>query len=251
MSTVVNESSSDALKSTPRNSGLSCDDKIQRLDRLANLGMLAAGMAHEIKNGMVAIKTFLDLLLEKNPDAELGEIVRHELQRINTIATQMLRIATPNPAGYETMRIHEIVDRSLRLLEPQINLKAITVKKDYCSAPDTVFGDGAQLQQVFMNLFLNALEAMGQNGKLTITTGISNDDNGTAALKIHVQDTGAGISAENLSQMFVPFFSTKSKGTGLGLAISQRILLEHGGTIEVQSEPGQGAVFNLVLPSRS
>src|SRR5882757_2307241 len=98
------------------NSALASPEKMQRLDRLANLGMLSAGMAHEIKNGMVAIMTSVDLLLEKNQDAELSEVVRHELKRINAIATQMLRIAAPNHAAFQTVRVHEVLDHSLRLL---------------------------------------------------------------------------------------------------------------------------------------
>src|SRR5271154_5334759 len=115
MSPAPNETS-DSQKSAPWNPAPASAEKMQRLDRLANLGMLSAGMAHEIKNGMVAIQTFVDLLLEKNQDAELGEVVRHELKRINGIATQMLRIAAPNHATFQTVRVHEVLDLSLRLL---------------------------------------------------------------------------------------------------------------------------------------
>src|SRR5450631_4653366 len=100
------DNASDPQKSAPGNFTPASAEKLQRLDRLANLGMLSAGMAHEIKNGMVAIKTFVDLLLEKNPDAELGEVVRHELQRINVIVSQMLRIAAPGSAHFKTVRLH-------------------------------------------------------------------------------------------------------------------------------------------------
>ena len=222
---------------------------MQRLDRLANLGMLSAGMAHEIKNGMVAIKTFVDLLLEKNQDAELGDVVRHELHRINAIATQMLRIAAPNPAAFQTVRIHEVLDHSLRLLQPQITVKLITLKKHYQAGTDAVHGDDAQLQQMFMNLLLNAVQAMGPNGTLTISTDLAEGEHGARTLKIQIQDTGVGIKPENLEQLFVPFFTTKRNGTGLGLAISHRIMLEHHGTIQVQSEPGKSTVFNLSLPA--
>ena len=221
---------------------------MQRLDRLANLGMLSAGMAHEIKNGMVAIKTFVDLLLEKNQDAELGEVVRHELKRINAIATQMLRIAAPNPAAFQTVRVHEVLDHSLRLLQPQISVKLIALKKNCRAATDAVHGDDAQLQQVFMNLLLNAVEAMGPNGTLTITTDLAAGENGARFLQLQIEDTGVGISPEHLEHLFVPFFTTKRNGTGLGLAISHRIVLEHRGTISVRSAAGQGSVFRLSLP---
>jgi signal transduction histidine kinase len=245
---TVSDQASDLKNSTPRNSAPSSTDKLQRLDRLANLGMLSAGMAHEIKNGMVAIKTFVDLLLEKNQDVELGEIVRHELERINAIVTQMLRIAAPASANFKTVRVHEVLDHSLRLLQPQVSGKLITVKKDYHAESDPVRGDDAQLQQTFMNLLLNAIEAMGPNGTLVISTKIADGENGTRLLKIKIQDTGVGITPENLAKLFEPFFTTKKNGTGLGLAISQRIVTEHHGTIEVQSEAGKGSTFRISLP---
>jgi two-component system, NtrC family, sensor histidine kinase HydH len=247
MPTVLDKAS-DPQNSTPWNSATTPVEKMQRLDRLANLGMLSAGMAHEIKNGMVAIKTFVDLLLEKNQDAELGEVVRHELDRINAIVTQMLRIAAPASANFKTVRVHEVLDHSLRLLQPQVGGKLIAVKKNYHAESDAVCGDDAQLQQTFMNLFLNALESMGANGTLAISTEITGGENGARILKIKIQDTGAGIAPENLAHLFEPFFTTKKNGTGLGLAICQRIATEHHGAIEVQSENGKGSAFSISLP---
>jgi signal transduction histidine kinase len=240
---------SDPQKSTAWNSALASPEKMQRLDQLANLGMLSAGMAHEIKNGMVAIKTFVDLLLEKNQDAELGEIVRHELARINAIVTQMLRMAAPASAHFKTVRVHELLDHSLRLLQPQISGKLIAVVRHYRAEADAVRGDDAQLQQTFMNLFLNAIEAMGPNGTLTVGTEMADGANGARLLKIKISDTGAGIAPEILPHLFEPFFTTKKNGTGLGLAICRRILLEHHGAIEVQSEAGQGSTFGISLPA--
>jgi signal transduction histidine kinase len=246
---LVSDNAGDPQKSTPWNSALASAEKMQRLDRLANLGMLSAGMAHEIKNGMVAIKTFVDLLLEKNQDAELGEVVRHELQRINAIVSQMLRMAAPSPANFKTVRVHELLDHSLRLLQPQISGKLITVKKNYRAESDAVRGDDAQLQQTFMNLLLNALEAMGPNGTLSISTEIAGGESGGRFVKIKIQDTGVGIAPENLAKLFEPFFTTKKNGTGLGLAICQRIAVEHRGAIEVQSETGKGSTFGILLPA--
>ena len=248
MSSAPNETSFWKNPAT-RDSAPPSPEKMQRLDRLANLGMLSAGMAHEIKNGMVAIKTFVDLLLEKNQDAELGEVVRHELERINMIVTQMLRIATPASANFKTVCVHEVLDHSLRLLQPQVGGKLITVKKNYRAESDAVRGDDAQLQQTFMNLFLNAFEAMGPNGTLTISTETAGDENGGRWLKIKIQDTGVGIAPENLPHLFEPFFTTKKNGTGLGLAISHRIIHEHHGSIEVQSEINKGSTFSISLPT--
>jgi signal transduction histidine kinase len=247
----VSDETSDLEKSAPWNSTPASAEKMQRLDRLANLGMLSAGMAHEIKNGMVAVKTFVDLLLEKTPDAELGEIVRHELERINAIVTQMLRMAAPASANFKTVRVHDLLDHSLRLLQPQVSGKLITLKKNYRAEPDAVRGDDAQLQQTFMNLLLNAIEAMGADGALTISTEITDGENGARVLKIKIQDTGAGIAPENLAHLFEPFFTTKKNGTGLGLAICRRIAIDHHGAIEVQSEGGKGSTFSILLPALS
>ena len=221
-----------------------CGQNLQRLDRLASLGALSASMAHEIKNGMVAIKTFVDLLAQKNQEAELTEVVGRELMRINAIVTQMLRFTAPKAAVFTTVQVHDLLDRSLRLLQHQIGAKTILLQRNYQAAPDTVRGDDAQLQQVFMNLLLNAVEAMGTNGVLTVGTEIKD---GTQ-IHIQVRDTGAGIAPEDRARLFEPFFTTKTNGTGLGLAISKRIALEHHGAIEVWSETARGSTFTLSLP---
>jgi signal transduction histidine kinase len=142
-----------------------------------------------------------------------------------------------------------VLDHSLRLLQPQVTGKLITVKKTYRAESDAVRGDDAQLQQTFMNLFLNALEAMGLNGTLTISTEMADSDDGARSLKIKIQDTGMGIAPNNLPHLFEPFFTTKKNGTGLGLAISHRIIHEHHGAIEVQSESGKGSTFGISLPA--
>jgi signal transduction histidine kinase len=216
---------------------------MQRLDRLANLGMLSAGMAHEIKNGMVAVKTFVDLLLEKNQDAELGGVVARELDRINAIVTQMLRMAAPGQPAFKSVSVHGLLDHSLRLVEHQISGKLISLERSYQASPDTVRGDEFQLQQAFMNLLFNAIEAMGANGTLTVGTEIAD-----GRLRIQIRDTGMGIAPENRGRLFEPFFTTKKNGTGLGLAICRRIVLEHRGTISAQSENNQGSTFTISLP---
>jgi signal transduction histidine kinase len=224
------------------------EQNLRRLDQMASLGALSAGMAHEIKNGMVAIKTFVDLLAQKNADAELTGVAGRELQRINAIVTQMLRFAAPKAAAFATVPMHDLLDHSLRLLQHQIGAKMISLRRNYRAAPDTVRGDDAQLQQVFMNLLLNAIEAMDTNGVLTVGTEITGDG-GQRLLKIHIQDTGAGVARENLGRLFEPFFTTKKNGTGLGLAISKSVALEHRGTIEARSEIAKGSTFTLTLPA--
>jgi signal transduction histidine kinase len=225
------------------------EQNLRRLDRLAGLGTISASMAHEIKNGMVAIKTFVDVLAQKGQDTELTGIVDRELERINAIVTQMLRFAAPNRAAFTTVRVHEVLDHSLRLMQHQINGKLISLQRHYRAAPDTVRGDDAQLQQAFMNLLINALEAMGTNGVLTVATKTMKDEWGGQRLWVDIQDTGMGITPANLERLFEPFFTTKRNGTGLGLAISHRIVLEHHGLIRVQSNPGKGSTFTLSLPA--
>jgi len=220
------------------------EQNLRHLDRLASLGTLSAGMAHEIKNGMVAIKTFVELLAQKGGEAELTDIVNRELGRINDLVSQMLRFATPKPVTFTTVKVHDLLEHSLRLLQHQFTAKMISVKREFTAAPDTVRGDGAQLQQAFMNLLLNAIEASGINGTLTVRTGLTAEKN----LQIDFQDNGVGIAGENLNRMFEPFFTTKKNGTGLGLSISRRIVLEHGGQITAHSQPGQGSTFSLFLP---
>lgn len=218
-----------------------------RLDRLANIGTMAAGFAHEIKNGLVAIKTFVDLLLEKNHDADLAAVVSREMERINALTGQMLRVAHPAKAGMAVVQIHELLDHTIRLVQHQIDEKKIVVRRAYQATPDSVSGNSYQLEQVFMNLLLNALEAMGPHGELAVNTEIVTGDK-PSRLSITFHDTGVGIPAENLSRVFDTFFTTKKNGTGLGLAITRRIMHEHGGEVLVASNPDGGATFRLLLP---
>jgi len=224
------------------------DDNLRRLDRLANLGMLSAGMAHEIKNGMVAIKTFFDLLLQQGHDSELTDVVGRELKRIDGIVTQMLRFGAPGRAAFKTVRVHGVLEHSLRLIEHQMGSKLISLNRRYEAVPDTVRGDEFQLQQVFMNLLFNAIEAMGANGSLTVGTEVADGKDGRT-LRIQILDTGVGIPQANLVRLFEPFFTTKKNGTGLGLAISQRIIHEHHGTIHVHSQVNHGSTFSIELPA--
>ena len=218
-------------------------DNLRRLDRLANLGLVSASVAHEIKNGLVAISTFVELLLQKGDDNELAEMVRRELKRIDALTTQMMRFSSPKPAARTRVRTHELLDHSLRLLEHTMSGRMISLKRDYRAAPDAVQGDESQLQQALMNLLLNAVEAVGSNGEVTVVT-----ENAGGRLKISIRDTGPGISTENLARLFEPFFTTKKQGTGLGLAICQRVMDEHHGKVEVHSETGKGSMFTLSLP---
>jgi signal transduction histidine kinase len=228
------------------------EQTLRHLDRLASIGTLSAGMAHEIKNALVAVKTFLDLLIRNNQDGQLAEVVNREMQRINAIVSQMLRFAGPAKPTFATIHVHDVIEQSLGLVRHQLEGRKISVTRAMSAAPDAVRGDCYQLEQVFLNLFFNALDAMGPAGRLTVSTEVLTAENselvGTPALRVRVQDTGVGIPPENVGRLFEPFFTTKSNGTGLGLPITRRIIQEHRGVITVASEPGQGATFDILLP---
>lgn len=232
-----------------RHSSEVSDENLQRLDRLANLGTLSAGIAHEIKNALVPIRTFIQLVLEKSDDRELAATVDRELKRLDSMINQMLRFAAPKPVAFARVKVQDVLETSLKLLQHQVDEKRISVKRDFKAADGIVEGDEDQLQQVLMNLFLNALQAMTLDGTLTISTEIGPREDGASWVIIRVNDTGVGIKQENLDRIFEPFFTTKRNGTGLGLAISQRVISDHEGRIEAHSEPGKGATFIVSLPT--
>ena len=234
------------------------EQHLRRLNTLASIGTLSASVAHEIKNALTASKTFLELLLEKHPGDELSEIVRRETNRIDGIVGQMLRFSAPGKGGFSGVSLHEALDHSLRLITPKLQSKSVTLDRRFSAGADLVEGDSYQLQQAFVNLFLNSIEAMPAQGSLSVQTDdVAKSDplalniasNGSASyLKVTIADSGEGISQENIPHIFEPFFTTKGTGTGLGLPITRGIIEEHGGLITVESEPRKGARFTIVLP---
>jgi len=228
------------------------EDQLQKLDRLANAGTLGASMAHEIKNALVASKTFVDLLLEQNQKSELVEVVRREMGRIEAIVARMLKLAAPGMATFSAVHIQPILEHSVGLIQPQLESRAITLEQSFSAGLDLVNGDPHELQQAFINLLLNAFEAMGQGGTLTISTELLSDASDSASpcarLRVLIQDTGTGILAQHMEHLFEPFFTTKPSGTGLGLAVTQRIIQEHHGSIVAESKPGSGTTFRITLP---
>jgi len=225
---------------------------IARLDRLATLGTLSADMAHEIKNALVAVKTFVDLLLEKHHDEELAGIVGREMRRLDTIMRQMLRFSGKERSAHGPVRLHDVLEHSLRMVQHKLAGKFISLNRSFNAAPDAVHGNDHQLEQVFVNLLLNAVEASDPNGSLTVATELvatASPRPGQPHVRVTVADTGMGIAPENLDRMFEPFFTTKHHGTGLGLPITRRIIHEHQGHITVQSEPHKGTTFSVLLPA--
>ena len=233
------------------------EETLRHVDRLASIGTLSGSVAHEIRNALVAGKTCFDLLFEKHQDAELVDVARREIRRIEAIVSRMLKFVGTTEPAFGELRLHECLEHSLGLVQPQMHDKLISVERSFQAASDRVNGDDLQLQQAFVNLFLNALEAMGPGGTLTVATELVSPGAGLASRKgfrgeaqigLMIQDTGAGIPAENLPRLFEPFFTTKASGTGLGLPITRRIIQEHRGDITVQSQPNKGTTFRITLP---
>jgi signal transduction histidine kinase len=223
--------------------------RLQRLDRLANLGTLTSTIAHEMKNALVAGKTLVDVVLEKHPDADLAEIVRREFRRLDTLILQMLRSAGTDQAAFARVPIHPALDHALRLVEHSAKIKAVAIERAYAAGADVVIGNQIQLEQAFLNLFLNALDAMGHGGRLGIATEVLTAPGSSARLRIVVSDSGPGFPPEVLGRIFEPFFTTKEGGTGLGLAIARRIIVGHGGQITAANRPGGGSEFLIELPT--
>jgi signal transduction histidine kinase len=229
---------------------------IRQLDRLASVGTLAAEMAHEVRNALVAVKTFVDLLLEQQPGAELADTVRREMTRIDSIVSQVLKYSRPSALEFQPTGVHAVLERSLRMVKPRCEGRNITVVTRLAASPDKVRGNESYLEQAVLNLLLNATEAMNGDGTLTVETDLI-ANHGEAPMqtmaekqvRIVIRDTGGGISSEEMAHLFEPFYSTKRNGTGLGLAITRRIIHEHHGLISAESEPGRGASFQILLPA--
>jgi two-component system NtrC family sensor kinase len=220
-------------------------------EKLASLGKLAAGIAHEINNPLGGILIYSHLTLEDmekdNPQYENLKKIVKETTRCKDIVKGLLEFARPRDPEMILADINEIVEKSLSIMERQALFQNISLKKKYADDLPKIVADGAQLQQVFMNIIINAAEAMDGNGTLSIKTSL--EGNGDS-IDIEFTDTGHGIKEEDKKRLFEPFFTTKEvgKGTGLGLAISYGIIRKHKGTIKVTSQEGKGSAFTVVLP---
>jgi two-component system NtrC family sensor kinase len=220
-------------------------------EKLASIGKLAAGVAHEINNPLGGILIYSHLILEDTPKGSphcenLKKIVR-ETTRCKEIVKGLLDFARPKEPQMVPTDIHELLDKCLALMESHALFQNIRIEKSYAPIGPRIIADGGQLQQVFMNIILNAAEAMNGNGTLTLRTSL---DPVRQEVAVEIADTGHGIKEEDKRRLFEPFFTTKEvgKGTGLGLAISYGIVKKHQGTIDVRSEIGQGAAFTVRLP---
>jgi signal transduction histidine kinase len=228
--------------------------RMQERDRLAALGQMAAGLAHEVKNPLGAIKGAAQLLSEPE-DGELDPssrefvgIILEEVERLDRVVRSVLEYARPAKGNPGAVDVNGIVKRTLQVLASARD-GATSVEAELADDLPFVRADAEQLRQVLMNLVQNALQATNDAGKVRLFT---RKRRGAADLvEIAVQDDGPGITPQVLKSLFVPFFTTKERGTGLGLAISQRMVEEMGGRIEVATQPGAGSTFTVVLPADS
>jgi len=231
------------------------EKSLHRADKLAALGTLASSIAHEIRNPLVSIKTFTQLVPRKFNSQEFLDkfqtIVPEELERMETILNQLLSFGRPSHPEFYPISVEEVIDSILVLMNTELSRSNIEVIKMYNKDIPKIMADGEQLKQVFMNVVLNAIQAMPEGGSLKIITCIepeSMDGATSDFVAIRFEDTGCGVSEENLKNLFNPFFTTKDQGSGLGLSISHRIIREHNGHINVESRVGKGTTFTVKLP---
>jgi signal transduction histidine kinase len=231
-------------------------DTLRRADRLSSLGLLTAGLAHEIRNPLVAIRTFTQLLPERYNDAEFREgfqgLALKEVDRICGLINDLLSFARPSRPNVAEENMNDVVDGITRILETEAKEKGVEIIRDFSLNLPKVWIDREQMKQVFMNLILNAIQAMREGGSIFISTRlISRDESGQSGqfVQVEVRDTGVGIPAENLDHIFDPFFTSKDEGSGLGLSISHQIVQEHGGYVTVESKVGVGTTFFINLPT--
>ncbi len=225
---------------------------VRRADRLASLGTLTAGLAHEIRNPLVAIKTLTQLLPERLEDEEFRShflsIASGEVERISHLVNELLDFARPSNPKLEFEDINSILDGMILLVSTESKKKHIQIQKQYLPDLPPVKVDREQIKQVFLNILLNAIDATPENGTLTVKTRSFTKPGGELFLQVEFKDTGCGIPQEHLEEIFNPFFTTKTSGSGLGLSISNQIVQDHKGYISVESQVNQGTSFFVNLP---
>jgi PAS domain S-box-containing protein len=232
--------------------------QIERMDRLATLGELSAGIAHEIRNPLAGIKTSAQVLEESfSPGDFRSQLVSRivkEIDRSNELLKKFFNFAKPSKPKQEFQNIEMIIDGVYLLLASRLRKKNILFKTDFAESIPQVYIDSSQIEQVILNVFLNAVEAITNGGEIHVKISIvknvklKEDIAPSDAVFIAISDNGVGIPDERLEKIFNPFFTTKSDGVGLGLSISSRLLEENGGKIELESEEGRGTTFKIYLP---
>ena len=225
---------------------------MRRSERLAALGQLSAGLAHEIRNPLGVIKGSAEMLSQRIAKtdplvSELAGYISSEVNRLNALVNRFLDFARPLQPEFSIEKLPSLLDQSLKVAQERWPDSNVDVEKHYASDLPALSLDAGLCEQVFTNLFFNAYESMPDGGKLKITASRANSD-GQEAVAIEIEDTGSGIPREIQDQIFNPFFTTKKGGVGLGLSIVSKIIDNHNGEIQVQSVAGKGTSFRILFP---
>ncbi len=228
-------------------------EQLRQSEKLAALGQLSAGLAHELRNPLNTVLMLIYAMAQDqgyprqrtttNGFSDDLRIVQGELQRIKLLLDQFLEFARPRPPHFQRERLQEIMEETLLLIGPEARGREIVIRRDWANTLPLAWVDGVQIKQVFLNLLLNAIQAMPHGGTLTVHISV-----GGGSLRVTIADQGDGVSPEVRAQLFDPFFTTKEEGTGLGLSISQRIIEGHNGRLRLFSQPGVGTTVCIRLP---
>jgi two-component system NtrC family sensor kinase len=229
-------------------------------EKMAALGRLAASLAHEINNPLQSVQTCITLTKEELEQVDQTKaldrylnIVENEIDRISTIVHRMRDFYRPSSSGMQAVQLHQVLDSVLALTDKQLQQSNITVETRWADDLPDVTANPDHLRQIFLNLILNAIDAMPRGGLLQITTAVdtlicATDEGQAPGVRVDFSDTGEGIPAQIQTRIFEPFFTTKSGGSGLGLSTSYGIIEAHQGQITVSSEPGRETTFSIILP---
>lgn len=223
-----------------------------RAEQLAALGLVAAGLAHEVRNPLAGLRSTAQAMTRRlppgDPQRDYLDRMLGEIERIDTLLRTFLQYARPQRPVLKPVPLRDVIASVTTLLREQLAASKVRLSTEFPTHNARVMGDPPQLQQVFLNLFLNSLQAMRNGGELRVQARWLED---ALAWEVRVHDSGAGIPPEHLAQAFTPFFSTRAQGSGLGLAIVQQIVREHRGQVTIESPPGQGTTVTVRLPAAS
>lgn len=232
------------------------DSEMVQAEHLATIGEIAAGVAHEIRNPLAGIAGAIEIITKgfppDHPDREVLEDLRHEVHRIEKTLNDLLVYARPKPPHFGPADLREIAAQTLQLARQQIGAKKVDFSIEIAASLPRFRADSQQLHQVLLNLVLNGIQAIENEGRITVAAKVLDQAAGNWAghLEISVSDTGPGIPPEHLERIFRPFFTTKRSGTGLGLSLCRRIISQHGGSLTAKSEIGNGSQFTIRFPLR-
>jgi len=230
---------------------------LSRAEKFSFLGNLAARLAHEIKNPMTAIGTFIQLLPHRYDDEEFRrdfyQVAMEETMRVNNLITELLDLVRPKESHFAYGDLHDLIEKTVLLVSPQAKEKRIQIKRQYGETAEQIWMDSEKMKQVMLNLVSNALEFTPQDGKIEITTKYHSEDGDLRSVSIEVSDNGVGIQPSDMNKVFEPYFTTKHKssihqGTGLGLPITYQHVQDHRGTIELKSKVNEGTTFLITIP---